>query len=589
MKKPFKNTFGLDISNSALTAVELSYSKKGLRVVNFARVELNAGIVEDNCIIVDKEAFREALEKLLQEGYAGPITSKNVIFSIPEEKTFSHRIRVLKENSENEEYIKSLAKDFIPVDLSETATDFKILESDKKEVEINFIAAQKYVIESIISVISEVGLKTVFVDVDKNSMIRACVNDFQNSDSDYMILNAGDQITSFSINGRSGASYALDSEISGDFLVEKIREGLKASTSSDIRSLLLKLAVTPDSDKTPEYDSIKNIIKEPLERLTARISELANAAETQDSLKVKKVFLVGRYSRVPGLADSLKKIFPEADIIVNFSYIQLNEYTELDYSKAIGLALKAIFNEKGKNPDINLLPRNEREELFKRMLTPFISKGLFGVTSVFTILILITGITMAKSYLGYKISEREVEISAEKSDNPYLHKAAQDTQQRSQLASQVTTILKDSLPIHKFIPKIDSYNSNGIQFVSLSYSLTSNLNQVNIRAKTDSREVTEKLVSGLQNDQYFSNIVSPLSNLSGKGERFINIDLQANLENVLADMNKSKPKMPDPANSQNQAVEKDETDKKTDKGADMNNENASNPVMPASDNQTAKK
>ena len=547
MQKPLKNTFGLDINNSALTAVEFSYGKKGLKVVNFARVELNPGIVEDNCIIVDREAFKEALARLLREGYAGPINSRNVIFCIPEEKTFSHRLTIPRESAEDEPYIKLLARDFIPIELNEAAVDYKEISGDKKEVTLNFVAAQKFIIETIISVLSEAGLKTVHVDVDKNSLNRACDNNFQNSGCDYMIFNIGENITSFSIVGQSGISYTLDSEIAGNTFVDILKEGLKAGTLAEVKTMLQALGRDPEAQNKEEFKTIEGILKDPINKLKERISELSVAAESQDGIKVKKIYVIGSYSRTPGIINALTSIFPDSQIIPNFQYIQLNEDTELYYAKAIGLALKAIFPE-DKGVEVNLLPRNEKEELFNRMLTPIVTKSLLAISIMITAITLFTGINMGMSYIGYKVSEREVEISAEKSNSPYLHQVAQESQLKTQLASQVTSILKDSMPISKLMSRMDNYNLDGIKFINLSYTINSQSNEMDIRAKTDSRETTEKLINGLKSDSYFNNIDSPLSNLSGKGERFINIGLEANLENILAD-SRPKPKKPSPSSA----------------------------------------
>ena len=56
-----------------------------------------------------------------------------------------------------------------------------------------------------------------------------------------------------------------------------------------------------------------------------------------------------------------------------------------------------------------------------------------------------------------------------------------------------------------------------------------------LRGKSISREETEKFILALENDSYFSNVLSPLSNLVGKGERFINMDLNVVPEKVIED------------------------------------------------------
>ena len=48
--------------------------------------------------------------KLLLDASNGPITSRNVIISIPEEKTFSHYLNIPKEHEKNDDFILLTAK-----------------------------------------------------------------------------------------------------------------------------------------------------------------------------------------------------------------------------------------------------------------------------------------------------------------------------------------------------------------------------------------------------------------------------------------------------------------------------------------------
>lgn len=537
--------------------MELDYSSKGLKAVNFARLELAEGIVEDNCIIIEKDAFKEAVKKLLQEGNSGSFTSKNVIICIPEEKTFSHRMQVPVENAEDEEFITESAKDFIPVELSDAVTDYKLMDKtpDGKNINIDFIAVQKNIVEAIIEILAEVGLKVVFIDVDKNSLIRACDNPMQKSDGDYMVINVDDEQSSFNINGQRGISYTIDLDVGGNGFVEKIKQDLQISTTAEVRSILDGLRKDPEAAKSEIYGKIMVSLKVACDKLAARALEVSTVAETQDSLKVKNIHLVGSYSRVPGLAEALNSALPGVKIIPNFQSVKLNENTEIYYAEAVGLALRAIFPSPGVK-EIDLLPVSKKHELLNKMLIPIITKSMAAASVVTALIVLFSGFYMAKGYLDFKISEKEVANSLEKSDSPYLHQAAQASQQRTQMESQVDTILADSVPAHVLIKTMDSYNSNGIDIVNISFQLSGEgSNDMRFRAKTASRTDTEDLTTKLQNNPYFSKVISPLSNLVGKGERFIDIDLTTDTAKMISDYAKSQ--NPDDAATKQDAVATD--------------------------------
>lgn len=499
MRKALKNTFGLDITNSALTAVELELQKGKPVVTNYSRVELEPGIVEEDSIILNSEAFKEALLKLLSEGNKGPIKSKNVIISIPEEKTFSHYLSVPVEQSHHEKEILENAKDFVPIDLSEATVDYRRLESGstEKEVKFDFVAVQKSIAESLINVLEEAGLKVVAVDVMKNSLARACHNKF---------LSQPDK-----------------------------KETNKAIMLIDINHEKTNFIIHNSSSYTSSLNLGGSALKESIEPLIKKAQDFYQMAKNQEPLEINTIYILGPYLQLPGLSEALKKIFPAANITNKLEYVQVGEETEKFYVNAIGLALRAVLPQAHKE-EINLLPKTKKEELFAMELTPILRNSLLTACLALAVLMIFTGVTKSKSYFDYMATSQEVELTIEKIKNPYLNQTVQVTQQKVQFENQINSLLKDALPTSWLIQKIDAYNLNGIALVNVTYhiDLDGEMN-IHIRAKTVSRSETEKFILKLEKDPYFSEVVSPLSNLVNRGERFIQIDLVLNKEKVLED------------------------------------------------------
>lgn len=536
MNKPIKNTIGLDIRNSSLTAVELSYTKKGLKVVNFARIDLEPDIVEENSIVINAEAFKEAVKNLLLQGYAGPFTSHNVIISIPEEKTFSHNFCIPALNIEDQEFIVQEAKDYIPIELSEAAVDFRKVGKCEKEGEIRvqFVAAHKNVIESMIQMLSEIGLKVIFVDIDKNSLLRACSNHFRPSEGGYMVLDINSEFASFSMGGEKGASFSQNSLIGGDIIIAEVKKALKLGTLSETATAIKTVTEKPEENEQIKSTMI-HAVGTAFKPLGDRISEMVQIARVQEAVELKTIFVVGEYAKLPGIAEKLGELFPEVKVQSSFEYIRLDEHTESHYPMAIGLALRAILPEEPIN-EINLLPKSKKEELYNRLLIPVITKTLFAVFTSMAILTLFTGFLAARNFVNLKVSDREVEISEEKSQSPFLHSAAQQNQEKAMLASQMSALLADAIPGGYFMKEVDTFGTQGIELVSASYKLNTDYSgSMRIRAKTNSRESTENFIRKLEENPHFKEVISPLSNLTGKGERFINIDLTIDFETLSDD------------------------------------------------------
>jgi Tfp pilus assembly PilM family ATPase len=518
--------------------------KQGFQVVNYSRVELEPEVVEEDSFIVNPEAFKEALAKLLKNGKNGPITSRNVIVSLPEEKTFSHQVSFPGDTSPGEAEILATARNYIPIELGDAVVDYKRLEgvSEDRHVTYSVVAAQKNLVESLLVNLGEAGLSVLAVDVSKDSLFR-CSHSVssrgrkESEGQDMMVVSVERDATFFNIRKASGETYTVNSPIGGQKLVEGIKRGLGILTYSEAQQLLC------DSEKpdTPKFGDVKESLRVELGQLAQKALELKHIVESQTLLKLGWIHVVGTYPCIPGLSEAIQAAFPEVQVELGISGLGVPEQS-CDYAKAIGLALRAIVpsaHQKG----VNLLPRSRKEELDFSEWRPVIARALGVVTVALSVLAGSLGYSMGSGYLGVRIANQELMVSKEKIENPYLNKLAQASQQKSRLEGEMLTILKDSLPLSLLMSKIDSYNADGIGLVNVNYYLDSaKASVLRLRGKSSSRELTEQFVLALQKEPYFSDIISPLSNLVGKGERFINMDMNVESGVIIADYEKVQAK-----------------------------------------------
>ena len=518
--------------------------RKGWKVANYSRVELEPEIVEDDSFIVNPEAFREALEKLMKGGKNGPITSRNVIVSLPEEKTFSHQVSFPADSFQGEDDILKTAKNYIPIELDDAVVDYKKLDgvSEDRHITYSVVAAQKNLVESLIENLGEAGLNVLAVDVSKDSLFRCChsvslKDQKASAGQDAMVVSVERDATFFNVRMATGETFTINSPVGGQKLVERIKKGLGISTHSEARQVL------GDSEKPTDkrFNEIKDSLQAELGQLAQKALELKHIVESQTLLKLGRIHVVGTYPCIPGLSDAIQTAFPDTEVALGISGIGVPEQS-CDFAKAIGLALRAIIplaHETG----VNLLPRSRKEELDFAEWRPKIMRSLLAVTVILIGLAGFSGYSMGSSYLGVKIANQELKVSRERIENPYLNKLAQASQQKSLLEGEMLTILKDSLPLSRLMSKVDGYNVDGVGLVNVTFYLDSAKAVVlRLRGKSASRELTEQFVMTLGKEPYFSNIISPLSNLVGKGERFINVDMNVESGPIVADYEKSQPK-----------------------------------------------
>ncbi len=524
MGKMPKNIIGLEVRNSSLTAVSLEMEKDAFKVTNYSRVEIEPGIVDENSIILNVEAFNLALEKLLKEGKEGEIKSRNVVISIPEEKTFSHYLEVPVEDADDHDAILYHAKDFIPIDLSRATVDYRKLKNqkDKKHVVYDFVAVQKSIIQPIVDIFQEAGFDVVAIDVDKNSLMRAC--QAYKSEQATMLIEVNHTRSLISIQNKTGLSHALSLSFGEDVMIEHLKKELNIEVTSDAKALLEKIRAGK-LEESEENKKAQEIFDGFMKTFSGKIQELSKVAKMEWGTEIGVIYFIELGNPCVELRNIVKKELPETVILDHFEGIQIEENQQRFYFNAIGLALRGT-SEEIHERESNLLPQDEKEELHVSYMLPILKVGFSLTSIVLAGLMVFTGVVTAKSYFKYLGVQKELVVSQEKVSNPYLAKAVQVNQQQEQVYGQIQAILSNNIPSSEIVDKVDQYNVNGIGLVNITYhlGLDGKMN-VGIRAKTSSREDTEKWVTELDAEPLFSDVNSPLSNLAGKGERFIQVDL----------------------------------------------------------------
>lgn len=512
---------GLIFTTSGLSAVEVKYENGQVVVTNYAKLDLAEGILERKCILVDEVAFGEAVKKLFETGVGGPIKTENVLISMPEETIFSHRIAIPKEKIDDIEFIKEAAKDFIPINLAEATFDYKSVSENEKEVTINFVATQNSIIEPIIIALKTIGIKVVGVGISDNCLLRSFHRELNKTEGDTFVLHMNSEHDLVSINKVNGGTYKqiLNDRVQ---LVEKLKAMLNLSSNEELQTLLINTKKGQGLNDT-QKNELKVGLKGYLEALRIKIVHLINAVSAPESIQLKNVYLTGEFSAIPGVAELLNELFPELPIKTKPELTEIPDEIESDVLEGIGLCMKGIIiNDKD---DTNLLPKKHKEQLNMAKLTPKIRNYALMTMVVLVMLVLKMGISTTSNYLKYQISSKEVVLLSQQSLNPYLTQIARNKQEMLQQQNQLFAILQDSLPVSHLIDSLNEHNRNGIALVNVVYNDRESENEsfISIRAKADSRPETEAFVEKLEQNEAYKEVLSPLSNLVGKGERFINI------------------------------------------------------------------
>ena len=524
-KKNHKNV-GLIIKGRSISAIEVQVKNNIPAITNYSKILLEEGIIENDCIMFNKESFKEAVKKLLAKGIGGPFNIKNLFISLPEEKAFVHQITVPKEKANDDEYIKKAANDYIPIELNQAVFDFKTVYDNpgEKTVTVNVVAMQSSIVQAIIDALKEIKLEVTLINIDIYCIIKSFHNFLNRCDGSHLLINMEPARDLIAIVSEDDRVKKIVSKEERSNITDKLKSLLGVANNEELKKVLTDIrhgANLTEEQKT----SIKNSFEHYFEDLSNKIREIMEIVGEEGISEIKGIYLTGVLSALPGTEEILGNLLPDIPIKKNIEYTEIPLEIEEDGLEGIGLCTNEVLPDK-KN-DYNILPEIRKNEIGFRQVYPKIK--LLNITLA-VLLILLTvkvGIGTASSYLNYRLSSREVAILNEQALNPYITQTVQEKQAEKNNYNQVLLLTNDSVPVSSVIRDLDSYNKNGVSLSGFNYkdTISSEKAEVDLRAVINNRETTEKFINSLKTGGHYSEVISPLSNLVGKGERFVTVGL----------------------------------------------------------------
>ena len=130
-----KKFFGLDISDLSLKVAQTYKTKEGFVVSAFGFCDIPSGIIEKG-ELKNEQALSKLILNCLKDSQGEGIKTKNVVCSLPEERSFVDVFQVpfIEEKEQLEQIVLTEAENRIPFPLSEVYYDFEVI-IDPKEVE----------------------------------------------------------------------------------------------------------------------------------------------------------------------------------------------------------------------------------------------------------------------------------------------------------------------------------------------------------------------------------------------------------------------------------------------------------------------
>jgi len=335
--------FGLDISDYSIEAISLGGSFGAPRLLAMGRRILEPGVIE-NGEILNKERLVSSLKDLIKNPEFGKIKTKNLIFSIPEPRSFIHIFELPKNLKREEEFgfVSSQAEKILPYPLKDLYLDFEV-----RQREVLLVAAPKMIVDRFLEVFKICGLSPVALESESESLARSLI---LNPKEAVLIADIGAKATNFSVFDKEGLRLSITIEAAGDRFTQALSEGLKISAAA-AESLKKEIGLNPQ----PQKGKVFLILQKEIQEIIQEIVKINNYFREKEGEDIKKIILTGGSVTLPllpeYLAENLEIPVALGDpwVKINIDILKKEEYFEqaqrvnpILYATCLGSALRSL-------------------------------------------------------------------------------------------------------------------------------------------------------------------------------------------------------------------------------------------------------
>jgi len=296
-----KEVLGLDIGSNAIKLLELKTTKKGYQLKNVGEAILpHQSIV--NKVISKPDAVVETLLTLIDDLR---IKTKKVAISISGHSVIIKKVSMPNmSGSELKESIPWELEQYIPQSIQDVNYDYQVIPGETPEgnIDVLIVAAKKDVTSSYISIVNEVGLNPVVVDVDVFALENMYEINYTESEGPIVLVNIGASVTNINILKDGVSIFTRDITLGGNQFTDWI---------------IKELDIEYEEAESMKFSQLSEESNPQLERISHDFTDLicSEIKRTLDFFsstlwngKIETIMIGGGSSKVPGLKEVLSDV-----------------------------------------------------------------------------------------------------------------------------------------------------------------------------------------------------------------------------------------------------------------------------------------
>jgi len=315
------SVLGIDIGSNSIKLVELEEIGTTYILKNVGETPLVQGAII-NKVIENPEAVSYTLSRLIDDL---EIEADDAAVSISGDPVLLRRVSLpYMSDAELKKSIKWEIEQFSSQSAKDYTYDYQVIAATNSQdkIDVLIVAANKKVTKDYLSIITNVGLNPVIIDLDVFSLESMYEINYPESEGLLALVNIGASVTNILIIDNGESVFARDLPTGGSRFTDLIMEemDLTYEEAEEVKHNQRVEFVDPGIELLANnfMNSISNEIKQTLDFFSS-----AHCNE-----KVKRIMIGGGTASLPGLKDALSEITE--------SYVGiLNPFRNIEYSKEV--------------------------------------------------------------------------------------------------------------------------------------------------------------------------------------------------------------------------------------------------------------
>lgn len=297
-----KKVVGVDLGSTSIKLAQVSLTKEGASLVNFAFVPTPQSAIS-NGSIVDTFLLGESLKTVHKDE---KFSTKNACIGMWGSTSIVKKISIPRvEPKALKDQIKYEAQQYLPFDISQVALEHHILpfSSNPDEMDILLIAGQNQYITEYLEVLTYAGLKTSIVDVSCIALANAFEFNYGKLSEPVALFNFGSSSTQFVVVFQGEILFARDIPVGGFNFTNELSKNM-GITLDEAESL--KLSSTQGVE-VPE--NTRSFLNMALDNVTEEVrNSIDFYSASSGNFPISKVFYTGGASLTEGLIEHLSQV-----------------------------------------------------------------------------------------------------------------------------------------------------------------------------------------------------------------------------------------------------------------------------------------